>query len=153
MITRLADLATDEAAIRAGAVDFADRCGFRYILMQGMTDQEIGDRAMEVLASPAVTAIVAEHEGAVVAGIAVAMVPSMWNQGLLLVEELFFWAAKDAPNTAALRVLRDATARTKNLTVTSAVLFKAMASSPAKLRDVYRGMGLVELETAFVGVT
>lgn len=151
MITRLADPVRDEAAIRAGAIDFANRCGFRHILLKGMDDGAVGNRAVAVTSSPAVTTIVAEHNADIVAGIAVAMVPSMWNPDLILVEELFFWAAEDAPKTAALRVLRDAMARTKHMTAPAAVLFKSLATSPAKLRDVYLSLGLEELETAYVG--
>lgn len=149
MEIRLADVRNEKEQILVGVRDFVSRMDFAEFLPD---DKEWFEAyVIELLSSPNIEVIVAEHDERIVAGIGMAYSPLLWNPGVLQAEELFWWAAQDAPQTAAIRVLHAARARAAGKDEKTFVAFKALTSSPESVRRIYTKMGLREVETSYIG--
>lgn len=143
---RPADLEADALAIMDGARDFISRMEYRdFLPAQADLAAAIG----RILTLDQVETLVAEHDGGIVGGIGMLYAPHIWNPGLLVGDELFWWTAPDAPRTTALRLLRAAreSARERGALLT----FKKLTSSPDGVDRVYRRMGLRPAETVYMG--
>lgn len=152
MIIRLADVRNESEQIIVGVRDFISRMDFTDYIPE---DREWFEKyIIEVLSSDTIEVVVAEDNGIIVAGLGMAYGPMLWNPGLVQAEELFWWAAEDAPPTAALRVLRNIMDRVKDGSNSGRtfVSFKRLTSSPEGVGRVYEKMGLREVETNYVGV-
>lgn len=149
MHVRLADLEADAPAIMAGARDFLSRIEFSDWFP---TDEnELAAAVARILALDGVEVALAIDSGVVVGGLGVIYAPYIWNPRIRMGEELFFWTARGAPNTAALLLLRFARRRAVE-TRAGIVAFKSLRTSPVKLARLYEAMGLRYLESTYMGV-
>lgn len=148
MEVRLADIEEDALAIMAGAKDFVSRIDFAEWLPAD--EAELAAAVGRILSLEGVEVALAVEDGAVVGGLGIIYAPYLWNPKILMAEELFFWTARDAPGTAALRLLRFVMRRAAQKQV-GIVAFKALATSTSRLNKLYRTIGLRQLETTYWG--
>ena len=151
MIIRTADVEKDEAQLLFMARDFISRMDNTEYL----PDDDVFEKYAKMLvASDTVEIVVAEERGVVVAGLGIALSPFLWNPEMLQGEELFWWAAPDAPRTAAIRVFKETINRIKRSPFRGRTIacFKRLTSSPKSVASLYERMGLREVETNYVGV-
>lgn len=148
MIVRLADLEADAAAIMDGARDFASRIAFRSLLPND--DAAFTEAVARIMALDGLEAIVAEHEGLVVAGIGVLFAPYLWNPAVTVGDELFWWAARDAPYGAGPKVAEEALRRIEERGAVP--LFRALQTSPRGVGRFYRRIGLQPVEVSFMRI-
>lgn len=148
MIARMADVEKDRDHLIAGVRDFVSRMDFTAFMPD--SDEGFEDSVLTVLSMDFVETYVVEYNGVIVSGIGIAYVPFLWNMKMIQADELFWWAAPDAPKTAALRVLRFAHDNVKKLA--EIATFKALTSSPDGVARIYKKMGLRPVETNFMGV-
>jgi len=148
MIIRLADMETDREQILLGAHDFVSRMDF--VEFMPPSREDFDSNLARVLDFDFIEVWVADDNGLIVAMIGMAYVPFLWNTSLTIADELFWWAAQDAPATAALQVIRAAQDSAKKKAKLCA--FKTLTSSPEGVKKVYAKLGLREVETTFIGV-
>jgi len=149
VIIRISDPYKDANALVEAAKDFVSRMDYKECFPEDPTD--FIDALSRIILADYVETYVAEHDGVVVATIGMAFLPHMWNPKMLHAEELFWWAAKDAPKTAAMRLLKFTRNRAKEKGATI-MTFKKLTSSPAGVGNVYERMGMREIETAYSGL-
>ena len=153
MQIREADFERDGDQILAGAWNFVTRIAETEWIP---TDRDaFEDYLLALLGNPAFRVFVAEDNGAIVAGIGLAESPFMWYPEMTSVEELFWWAAPDAPPRAAIAVLRHAVnwARSRAPKGEVFLTMKYMQdSSPATVGRIYDRMGLHHVEISQSGV-
>ena len=115
-------------------------------------EEEFETHFMGVMSGPTVDIIVAEDDGVIVSGLGVFYSPLFWNPNVMHAEELFWWAAEDAPKSAAMRVLRFAIAGIDNIQYDGKkmISFKSLTSSPPSVGKVYEHLGLREIETSYM---
>jgi hypothetical protein len=152
MITRLVDVEKDADKVLAGFKDFVSRMDFTEYLPVG--EEWWDEYIIKILSVPEIEVIAADDDGRLVAGIGISYTQFLWNPGLVHADELFWWAAEDAPPTAAIRVFKHAMKSIKDAERKDKVFtsFKALTSSPDSVKSLYKRMGLREIETNFVGV-
>lgn len=153
MEVRLCDFSTDGVDVINGTWDFINRMGSVDWVPEDRDKFE--DHILKLLSNPAFEIIGAfDDDGQCVAGIGIAAAPFMWNPDLLAVEEIFWWASKDAPPTAALQVLRFATDWAKREAAPNKVIFtmKRMDVSPPGVERIYDRLGLRHTEVSHSGV-
>lgn len=102
-----------------------------------------------VLNLPGMEVLLAERDGEVVGGIGLLFAPPLWNPKGLVMDELFWWAAEDAPQVAALRLIRTAMRMAKKRAAIPS--FRSLSSSPPGVDRLYRVMGLRPVETVYMG--
>lgn len=146
MIVRPADLERDALAIMDGARDFVSRMGDRSFLPE--TEDGLTEAVAGLVTQPFVEVTVAEHDGRVVGGIGFSLTPHIWNPRRLFAEELFWWAAPDAPAFTAGRLIRHVRARYRG----HLGAMHALGTSPEGIHRLYRAMGFVPSSTAYLGV-
>ena len=148
MIIRPSDLEADYTDIIDGAKDFISRMDYTDFLPK--TEEGLIFAINRILSLPGVEVTVAEHDGRIVGGIGMFYGPHIWNPDILSAEEIFLWAAKDAPKSAAFRLLR---AVIKSIKERGGALatFKKLTSSPSGLGSVYLRINLRPAETSFMG--
>jgi hypothetical protein len=147
MIIRPANIETDADSIIVGAKDFISRMDYTYFLPK--TEEGLIAAIELVLSIPGVEVTVAEQENHIVGGLGMFYGPYIWNPELVSAEEIFWWAAKDAPKSAAFRLLRSVMRDIKERGALAT--FKKLTSSPEGLESVYLHIGLKPMETAFMG--
>jgi hypothetical protein len=137
----------DTPAIIEGAKDFISRMDYTDFLPE--TEEGLVAAIGRILSIPGIEVTLAEHEGRVVGGLGMFYGPHIWNPNVISAEEIFLWAANDAPKSAALRLIRAVVAdiKARNALPT----FKKLTSSPKRLESVYHRLGLRPVETAFMG--
>jgi hypothetical protein len=152
MIVRLADPQADQEQILIGLRDFVSRMEFTDFLPP---DHLFEPFVVQLLSNPAIETSVVEHEGRLVAGLGLAYIPFVWNPQLTQADEMFFWAAPDAPTAAAMKVLRFSLSRIRERAAVTGenimASFRKLTSSPQALSRVYGRMGLREVETTYIG--
>lgn len=147
MIIRPANLESDATSIINGAKDFISRMDYTGFLPK--TEEGLVSAIGHILSVQGVEVTVAEHDGRVVGGLGMFYGRHIWNPDIESAEEIFWWASKDAPKSAALRLLR---AVVKDVKERGALAtFKKLTSSPQKLDSVYLRLGLRPVETSFTG--
>lgn len=147
MIIRPANLEFDHQDIIAGAKDFISRMDYTNFLPK--TEEKLIFVINRILSLPGVEVTLAENNGAVVGGVGIFYGQHIWNPDILLADELFLWASKDAPKSTALRLLRSVMKDIKTRGALPA--FKKLTSSPKGLESVYLLMGFRPVETLFMG--
>lgn len=146
MIIRLADFDTDALAIVEGAKDFISRVRFQEMMPD---DDKLTAAIGRIVTLPGMEITVAEHDGEIVGGLGMLYAPYLWNPDLLTAEELFWWAAPDAPKTAAMRLFRKVKA---DISAKGAVpVFRALETSPPGVAKVYERAGMTPIETIYMG--
>ena len=148
MIIRIADMEKDALAIMEGAKDFISRMDYTECLPK--TDKKLCEAISRIITMEQVEVIVAEYENNIVGAIGMLYSPMMWNPEITGGEEIFWWTAKDAPITTALRLLKFVQNKAKK-TGLKFLTFKKLTSSPENVKKVYARMGLTEIETSFMG--
>lgn len=152
MIARLANPYDDQEQILIGLRDFVSRMEFTEFLPP---DDLFEPFIVQLLSNPAIETAVVEHEGKLVAGLGLAYIPFVWNPQLTQADEMFFWAAPDAPKAAAMKVLRFSLARIRERAALAnkniMASFRKLTSSPEALGRVYGKIGLREIETTYMG--
>lgn len=149
MIVRAANHRTDARAILDGARDFISRLDYTAHLPEDPMDLA---KALDILSSlPGYECWIVEDEGRVVGVIGLLFTPSLWNPKALAMTELFIWAAKDAPATVFLRLLRTASRRADERGATIREYVR-LTSSPPGIERVYAAMGLRKVQESWVGV-
>ena len=143
------DLNSDLPMVIDGMKDFISRMDYHEFLPDNYEDLVEGLTRLVNLDCSEI--LVAEYDGDIVGGIGMVYAPCMWNLKISTAEELFWWVAKDAPLSTALRLLRyvNSNAVTRGCKLIS---FKSLSSSPGTLDKVYRRMGLRPIETTYMGV-
>jgi hypothetical protein len=147
MIVRPANLESDHQDIIAGAKDFISRMDYTDFLPN---EEKLIFVINRMLSIPGVEVTVAEHDGRIVGGVGMFYGPHIWNPDIISAEEIFLWAAKDAPRSAAFRLFRTVIKRIKERGGALAT-FKKLTSSPEGLESVYIRIGLRPTETSFMG--
>lgn len=151
MIIRYAQPVTDREQLLKGVRDFISRMDFTPFLPED--DAEFDEHILTLMSRENFDVIVADDEGELVAGIGIVYSQLLWNPGVLHAEEVFWWAAQDAPQTAAARVLKAALGMIKEIEhPRRLVSFKALTTSPESVQRLYGKMGLREVETSYMGV-
>lgn len=150
MIVRLADFdkATDAAGIMHGARRFIAELDCVDFLPHD--DDTLADALARVASLPGFELALADLDGDIVGGLAVLFGPFLWNPKLLSVSEMFFWVAPEAPKITALRLLRFIDERTKLHGATVREFF-SLRSSPPTVAQLYERMGMVKVQTGFIG--
>lgn len=149
MIIRISDPYKDAHALVEAAKDFVSRMDVTDCFPKDPHD--FIDALSRILLADYVDVIVAEHEGEIVGTIGMAYVPHVWNPELLHAEELFWWAAQDAPKTTGMRLLKFVKQHSKERGA-NVITFRKLTSSPEKVAKVYERMGLREIETVYSGL-
>lgn len=146
---RAVDLDSDLPMVIDGMQDFVSRMDYHEFLPDNYEDLVEGLTRLVNLDCTEI--LVAEYDRSIIGGIGMIYAPCMWNLKVSTAEELFWWVAKDAPLSTALRLLR----RVSSNAVAKGckfVVFKSLTSSPETLDKVYRRMGLRPVETSYMGV-
>lgn len=145
MIIREADLELDALAIMDGARDFAERIAFRHLLPDN--DEEFVKAVGRVVNTVGVEILLAEHEGRVVGGIGILYAPFTWNLDRIVADEVFWWAAENAPHRTGRRLIDEVM---KRIDEKNAIpMFRKLTTSPPGVEHVYRDLGLEPIETTF----
>ena len=146
---RAIDLSSDLPMVINGMRDFISRMDYHEFLPD--TYEDLVESLTRLISLDCTEILVAEHDGDIVGGIGMVYAPCMWNLKVFTAEELFWWVSKDAPLSTALRLLRhvNSNAVTRGCKLIS---FKSLSSSPGTLDKVYRQMGLIPIETTYMGV-
>lgn len=146
---RMLDLRDDLDQVIPSMRDFVTRMDYHDFLPE--TDEELVEALTRLVILDVTDAFVAEHNNTIVGGIGMIYAPNMWNLKALTAEELFWWVAKDAPKTTALRMLRYVRELAKSKGC-QFITFKSLTSSPASIDKAYKQMGLRPIETTYMGV-
>lgn len=146
----VADKDRDWAAILEGARAFARTVPFRDLLprIDGRIFAEAVRRTVGLDACRVL--LMVDEAGRLQGGLGYLLLPYLWNPALLYAEEIFWWAAPDAPATAGARLIlayRSA-ARREGAKIWAA---SALSSSPAGVRKVYESLGMVAAQVSFIG--
>jgi hypothetical protein len=152
MIVRIADPHEDAEGIMLGVRDFVSRMDYTdYLppvdLFEPFMVQFLSDSSVET--------VVVEHEGKLVAGMAIAYIPFFLNPQMTQAQELFLWASPDAPKSAVMRVIRFSVKRIHERVKDGGegimAHFGKLTSSPDGLGRVYNKLGLREMGTMYGG--
>lgn len=146
MIVRLANFDTDALDLLEASMDFVGRMAF-----QEFASENFAETVARNMTADFVEVAVAEDDGRIVGCLGMSYLPFFWNPEKLSAEELFFWTAKDAPKTAALRLIRFTMDRIRTRGRCLAT-FRRLETSPGALDRVYRKIGLQPVETTYMGV-
>jgi len=145
---RPANFDTDALAIVDGAREFARSTSLAAWFRSG--DAFVQDIA-KIMTLDNLEISVAEHEGKIVGGIGIVYVPFIWNQSILLGDELFWWACPDAPSRTG-RALFDCAMQ--RIDEKGAVpMFRSLDTSPERIEKFYERQGLKQFESVFTRIT
>jgi hypothetical protein len=152
MLVRLADKARHFAAILEGARAFALATPEHARALLAPIDSEAFAENLRGLLKleAAGVSLALDDEGRALAGLGWFVGPYPLNPARLEWHELFWWAAPDAPTSAALAVLRHALIRGKAKGATIATAH-ALEDSPAGVARVYARLGLRPVQRTFMG--
>lgn len=145
---RRADIEADAAAIMDGARDFVSRIDYPECVAEG---DDLVEAVAKVVSLPGFECWVDERDGKIVGGIGLLFSPPVWKPRELGMSELFIWAAKDAPTTTFLRLMRCAEKRRREMGAAQRQ-FEQLPSSPPGIERIYRAMGLRRVQTTWIGV-
>lgn len=145
MIIRPADLEKDALAIMDGARDFASRISVRHLLPED--DNDFIKAVSRIVCLEGMEVLLAEHEGRVVGGIGILYAPYLWNSAILVADEMFWWAAQDAPFRTGKKLI-DETMR-KIEEKKAVPMFRTLTTSPLGVERVYRSFNMQPVETVF----
>ena len=152
MIIRLADPVSEADQMIPAIKDFLGRMPYVEVIPHNET--WFDDYVLELLSSDNIEVIVAEEDEEIVAGIGLLYGSMLWNPGMIQVEELFWWASPSAPARAAYSVIKEAVSRIQDEQRVGKVFvnFKTLTTSPDSVAKIYKRLGLIAVETSFVGV-
>ena len=148
MIIREADLAIDAGQIMVGARNFVERVAFKSMIPK---DEAVFIRAVgRIISLSGFELLLAEHEDRVVGGIGILYTPYQWNPEIIVAEELFWWAAEDAPYRTGYLLIEEAM---KRITERNAIpVFRKLTTSPDGVKKLYAKYGMTQVETVFARI-
>ena len=146
---RAIDLNSDLPMVIDGMKDFISRMDYHEFLPDNYED--IVEGFTRLVDLDCTDILVAEYKGSIIGGIGMVYAPCMWNLKVLTAEELFWWVAKDAPLSTALRLLRHVKSNAVDKGC-KLISFSSLTSSPDALDKVYKRMGLRPTHTTYMGV-
>ena len=146
ILIRKADMKEDALAIIDGAKDFASRVAFRDLFPKD--HDAFVDAISRIMLLEGMELLVAEYDGEIVGGIGILYAPFTWNPARLAADELFWWAASNAPFRTAKLLIDEAW---KRICDRDAIpMFHIMATSPQGVDRAYRKLGLEPMETTYM---
>lgn len=148
MNIRLANFDTDALAIVNGAREFSKSTSLASWFRSG--DEFVQDIS-KIMVLENLEIAVAEHNGEVVGGIGIVYVPFIWNQKILLGDELFWWTSPSAPFKTGKSLFDFAMKRTEDKGAIP--MFRCLDTSPAHIEKFYEREGLRKFESVFTRIT
>jgi hypothetical protein len=146
MIIREADLEKDALAIADGARDFAEKMG-----LGGLISGNFVEALSRVIGLSEIKIYIAEHDGFPVGGLGVNYAPYMWNQDLLIADELFWWVDENAPYKTAVLLFNKAML---DIDESGALpMFRALLTSSRGVEKMYKKHGMMPVETLYARIT
>ena len=143
MIIRPANFETDALSITDGAREFSQQTS----LASWFRNDEFIEDISKIMVLDNLEISVAEHEGKVVGGIGIVYVPFVWNQSILVGDELFWWTSGNAPFKTGTSLFDFAM---KRITEKGArPMFRALDTSPKHVEKFYERRGLKKIESIF----
>ena len=153
MKVRVADFEKDGAKIIEGAWRFIEQIENKDWLPEDRDSFETN--FIELCRNPALEVFVADHDGEPVAGIGLLSCPYWLNPQMLAVEDMFWFAFKEAPPMAAAMVLRRAIDWAKEKAKPNKVIFtlsRIVGTSPSAVEQIYEKLELNHTEIRHTGV-
>lgn len=147
MIVRPADFETDALAIVDGAREFSHSTVLASWFRSG--DKFIEDIS-KVMVLDHLEILVAEHDGNIVGGIGIVFVPFIWNQSILLGDELFWWVSPGAPFKTGRALFDEAFKRIEERGAQP--MFRSLDTSPEHIEKFYERRGLRKFESVFTRI-
>ena|SRR5687767_8644836 len=144
---RLANFDTDALAIVNGAREFSKSTSLAAWFRDG--DHFVEDIS-KIMVLDNLEIAVAEHNGEIVGGIGVVYVPFIWNQTILLGDELFWWTSPSAPLKAGKALFDFAVNRIKDRGAKP--MFRCLDTSPSHIEKFYERHGLKRFESVFTRI-
>lgn len=148
MIIRPANFDTDALAIVDGAREFAKSTSLSSWFRSG--DEFVQDIS-KVMVLDNVEILIAEHDGKIVGGIGVAYIPFIWNQSILVGDELFWWTSPNAPFKTGMALFDAAMKRIEEKGAEP--MFRSLDTSPKHVEKFYERRGLNKFESVFARTT
>lgn len=147
---RLADPAEDFAKVLHGADDFA-RLADRPELFPAPGSAEMAEVVRKLMAIPGFAVLLAEDDGRLAGGLGYWVGPYLMRAARLEFQEIFWWAAEDAPPRAALLLLREGLRRGRDAGATVITLHRLL-TSPVGVDVAYRRLGATPIQVTYMGV-
>lgn len=141
---RPANFDTDALAIVNGAREFSQQTSMASWFRSGNEFIEDISKLM-VLDNLEIT--VAEHKGKVIGGIGIVYIPFIWNQSILVGDELFWWTSHDSPFKTGTSLFDFAMKRIKEKGARP--MFRSLDTSPKHIEQFYERRGLYKFESIF----
>lgn len=148
MIVRTANFDTDALDIVNGARKFAQSTSLASWFRPG--DEFIQDIS-KVMVLENVEIMVAEFDGKIVGGIGIAYVPFIWNQTILVGDELFWWVFPGAPFKTGSILFDRAMERIEEKGARP--FFRSLDTSPERIEKFYARQGLKQFESVFTRIS
>ena len=145
MIIRPADIDKDALDIMNGARDFASRIAVKHLLPED--DETFIKAVSRIVSLNGVEVLLAEHEGRIVGGIGILYAEYLWNNAIIVADELFWWAAQDAPFRTGWKLINEAMRRIKEKDAIP--MFRSLTTSPHGVERVYKSFDMLPVETVF----
>lgn len=147
ILIRPANFDTDALAIVNGAREFAKSTSLASWFRSG--DEFIQDIS-KIMVLENLEIAVAEHEGKIVGGIGIIYVPFIWNQSILLGDEMFWWAYPSAPFRTGTALFDFAINRIEEKGAEP--MFRLLDTSPPSVEKFYARRGLAKFESVFTRI-
>ena len=144
MKIRPANFDTDALAIIEGAREFSQQTSLASWFRHG---EEFIDDISKVMVLDNLEISVAEHNGKIVGGIGIVYVPFLWNNSILVGDELFWWTDNNAPFKTGSSLFDFAMKRIEEKGARP--MFRALDTSPEHIEKFYKRRGLNKFESAF----
>jgi hypothetical protein len=148
MIVRPANFETDALAIVNGAKEFSKSTSLASWFRSG--DEFVQDIS-KIMVLENLEIAVAEHNDIVVGGIGIVYVPFIWNQSVMVGDELFWWVSKGAPFKTGRTLFDFAVKRIEQRGAMP--MFRSLDTSPAHIEKFYERRGLTKFESVYTRIT
>ena len=144
MIIRPANFETDALSITDGAREFSQQTSLASWFRTG---NEFIEDISKIMVLDNLQISVAEYEGKIVGGIGIIYVPFLWNQSILVGDELFWWTSGNAPFKTGTSLFDFAIKRI--IEKGARPMFRALDTSPKHVEKFYERRGLKKIESIF----
>ena len=141
---RPANFDTDALAIINGARSFSQQTSLAAWFRHG---GEFIEDISKIMVLDNLEISVAEQDGKIVGGIGIFYTPFMWNNSILVGDELFWWTSENAPFKTGTALFDFAMKRIEEKGARP--MFRALDTSPKHIEKFYERRGLKKLESAF----
>ena len=145
---RLANFDTDALEIVNGAREFSQSISLSSWFRSG--DEFVQDIS-KIMTMENIDILVAEHNGKIVGGVGIVYVPFIWNQSILVGDEVFWWAYPQAPFRTG-RALFDFAIKLVEKEKGARPVFRSLDTSPEHIGKFYERQGLTKFESAYTRI-